>query len=215
MIFNAMKYKHIIWDFNGTILDDAWLCVEVLCGLLKKRNMPPITLDEYQQLFDFPVIDYYRKIGFNFDKESFDIIADEYIAAYEAEMHNCKLRDGIIEMMDKIKSSHQSQSVLSAAHQDSLEKALTDLSLMPYFTHVAGLGDYYAHSKIDVGHKLMAQLELNSDQVLLIGDTTHDFQVATQIGADCVLIPGGHQTKQRLIACGAKICDSMADINFD
>lgn len=214
MVFGAEKYKHIIWDFNGTILDDARLCVEVLCGLLKKRNMATITLTEYQQLFDFPVINYYRKIGFDFDKENFDTVSAEYISAYETKMHNCKLQPGITETIEKIARTGRYQSVLSAAHQNSLEKALTDLGLIPYFTHVAGLGDYYAHSKIDIGHKLMAQLELNNDEVLLIGDTTHDFEVAAQIGADCVLIPGGHQSKRRLIACGAKTCDSITDIKF-
>ena len=53
------KYKHIIWDWNGTLLDDAWLCVDVINGVLSRRNMSTISLRQYQELFNFPVIDYY------------------------------------------------------------------------------------------------------------------------------------------------------------
>ncbi len=214
MTFDATKYKHILWDFNGTILDDARLCVEVLGGLLKKRSLPPVTLDDYQQLFDFPVIDYYRKIGFDFETESFDIVADEYISAYTASMHKCKLHPGIIDSMKKIKALGKQQSVLSAANQDGLEKALEQLNLLQYFSHVAGLGDYCAHSKINLGKKLMAKLNINPSDVLLIGDTTHDYDVACQIGTNCVLIPGGHQTTQRLIDCGATACVGLSEIDF-
>ena len=102
MIFNK-KYKHIIWDWNGTILDDAWLCVKTLNEILSRRNMQTITLQEYQKSFGFPVIDYYRKVGFNFETESFDIIAAEYISAYESQLSKCNIQKGAVETMEKIK----------------------------------------------------------------------------------------------------------------
>ena len=73
------KYNHIIWDFNGTLLDDAWLCVEILNDLLEKRKMPLITPALYGRIFDIPVIDFYEKIGFDFSIESFEIVGTEFI----------------------------------------------------------------------------------------------------------------------------------------
>ena len=54
-----MRYKHIIWDWNGTLLDDRWLCIEAINKTLTKRNMNTITDNEYVELFCFPVKDYY------------------------------------------------------------------------------------------------------------------------------------------------------------
>ena len=51
------NYKHIVWDWNGTLLDDAWLCVEVLNQMLSQRGRAAITLEFYRQHFKFPVID--------------------------------------------------------------------------------------------------------------------------------------------------------------
>ena len=59
-----MRYKHIIWDWNGTPLDDRWLCIEAIINTLTKRNMNTITDNEYVELFCFPVKDYYKKLGF-------------------------------------------------------------------------------------------------------------------------------------------------------
>jgi phosphoglycolate phosphatase len=66
------QIEHIIWDWNGTILDDFQLCVEIINGMLIKRNMPTITKDEYSDIFDFPVKKYYKRIGFEFHKDSFE-----------------------------------------------------------------------------------------------------------------------------------------------
>jgi phosphoglycolate phosphatase len=74
-----MKYKHIVWDWNGTLLDDAWLCVEILNSMLAARRMQTTTLEQYQNDFDFPVYNYYVKLGFDFSKEDYDTVAREYI----------------------------------------------------------------------------------------------------------------------------------------
>ena len=60
-----MKYKHIIWDWNGTLLDDTWLCVEGINNSLKKRSLQTITKEIYRKVFSFPVEDYYKRLGFD------------------------------------------------------------------------------------------------------------------------------------------------------
>ena len=79
MSIDLKKYTHIIWDWNGTLLDDAWLCVDVMNGMLEERGMKLKTVDEYRELFDFPVRDYYEKLGFNFKDEPFDKVGMEFI----------------------------------------------------------------------------------------------------------------------------------------
>ena len=206
------KYKHIIWDWNGTLLDDAWLCVEILNRMLVRRQMKTMTLAQYQMDFDFPVIDYYVKLGFDFTKESFDDIAREYICAYESQRDKCRLRDGVVDIIKKLKTKGLLQSVLSASQESSLIEALKVFGLKDFFENIAGLDDYYAHSKIDAGRKLLKNLAVGGKEILLIGDTTHDYQVACQLGADCLLLPAGHQAKERLIACGAKVCDNFGEV---
>ena len=203
------KYKHIIWDWNGTLLDDAWLCVEILNQMLARRGMKTTTLSEYQIYFDFPVINYYIKLGFNFERESFDDVAREYIGVYESQCRRCRLREGAVDIIKQFKAKGFSQSVLSASQESLLVEVIEFFGLKSFFENIAGLDDYYAHSKIDAGRKLSENLAAGGGQMLLIGDTTHDYEVACQMGSDCLLLPVGHQSKERLVACGARVCDNF------
>ena len=209
------KYKHIIWDWNGTLLNDAWLCVEILNKMLSRRQMPTTTLSQYQKDFDFPVIDYYRKLGFNFEKGSFDNIAREYITAYEERRYECELRYGVVDIIKMLKVKGFMQSVLSASQQSSLIEALKKFRLKDFFENIAGLDDYYAHSKINIGRKLLENIMADKSEIILIGDTTHDYEVAREMGVDCLLLPAGHQSKERLLASGAKVCDNLNGIFKD
>ena len=66
MIEKIAKHKHIIWDWNGTLINDVWLVVEAMNKMLKKRNLPKIDSKKYREIFDFPVTEYYSKLGFDF-----------------------------------------------------------------------------------------------------------------------------------------------------
>lgn len=77
------KYTHIIWDWNGTLLDDVARCMAVINAMLEKRGLPALaSVDAYRSVFGFPVRDYYRRVGFDFGKEAFETLAAEYIELY-------------------------------------------------------------------------------------------------------------------------------------
>jgi len=204
-----MKYKHIIWDWNGTLIDDAWLCVKILNSILVSRRMKTTTIEQYQEDFDFPVVNYYIKLGFDFSKESFDDVAREYVSSYQAQYHKCSLRAGVLDVIKALKKAGMPQSVLSASQQVSLIEALKHFGLKDFFESISGLDDYYAHSKVDVGRKLLKNLRAEGGEILLIGDTTHDYEVACELEIDCLLLPAGHQSEKRLAATGAKICSNI------
>ena len=66
MIEKIVKHKYIIWDWNGTLINDVWLLVEIMNNMLKKRNLPKIDSKKYREIFDFPVTKYYSKLGLIF-----------------------------------------------------------------------------------------------------------------------------------------------------
>jgi len=206
----VFPYKHIIWDWNGTLFDDAWLCVEVMNGLLRRRGMSLIDSDIYQTLFDFPVIDYYRKIGFDLSTEPFEAISTEFITAYEARRSECGLRSGVIEVLKRNQHKGFDQSILSAAKQEFLYQAVDEFGIADFFSHVNGVDDHHAFGKVELGKSWAATLDLDLGDLVLIGDTVHDYEVAGEIGVDCYLVPGGHQSRERLTASGAKVLPSHA-----
>jgi phosphoglycolate phosphatase len=203
-------YKHIIWDWNGTLFNDSRLCIEILNGLLIKHKKPPITLKFYQETFNFPVKNYYEKIGFSL--ESFKSVADEFIFEYETRKINCSLQEGARQLLYFIDNKGISQSVLSAYKQSPLEKIISVFLLNSLFIKIKGNDNHYAAGKIEIGKEHINELKFQKNQIVIIGDTVHDYEVAKEIGIDCILIPSGHQTKARLNATGALVLESLRDI---
>jgi phosphoglycolate phosphatase len=212
MKLGLSKYRHIVWDWNGTLLDDSALCVKILNEMLAAREMRPETLEHYRRCFDFPVIDYYRRLGFDFDKEPYDEVAREFIDTYDARRFSCRLQKNAVDAVERFAARGLAQSILSAYQQPRLEEVVEHYGMRKYFKVLSGLSDDYAHSKVESGRRLPKRLGCKPSELLVIGDTTHDHEVATAMGADCILIVSGHQDRERLERCGAQVLGSLAEL---
>ena len=212
MIERLSKYKHIIWDWNGTLINDIWLVVEIMNKMLKKRNMPGIDSKKYREIFDFPVIDYYAKLGFNFSKESFEELTVEFISEYYTRFNECKLFNEVEEVLKKIRDMGIPQSILSASKEDVLIEKIKYYGIDKYFCRIMGLENHYAESKVERGKKWIDELNLNPQDVLLMGDTAHDYDVSKHIGCDCLLIANGHYSYERLAKLGVDVIGTLKEM---
>lgn len=203
-------YKHVIWDWNGTLFNDPAMAVDVINVTLAKRDMPTVTIEEYRDKFGFPVKDYYHRLGFDFEKESFEIVGTEWVEEYERRRLTVPLFEDARSVLEQIQSKGITQSILSAYKQNTLDELIDHFELRPFFLMVNGLDNHYASSKEDIGKAWMDELHYGPHEVLFIGDTEHDHDVATAIGADCVLIPNGHQPRHKLEATGADVVGSLS-----
>lgn len=207
------KFKHIIWDWNGTLLNDTWLCVEVLNGLLKKRGRGPISNEDYRQNFGFPVIHFYNFLGFDTDVDSFEAVSHEFIGDYEARwLTECALHPDTHEVLEAMTAKGLSHSVLSAAKQEALEMGIRHFGIREHFTGLCGTDNIYAHGKVDQGRRWIQHLHCEPAEVVLIGDTLHDFEVAEAMGTECILLSHGHHTPERLVATGKRIAHSLREL---
>jgi phosphoglycolate phosphatase len=200
----------IIWDWNGTLLNDLQLCVSTMNQLLEERHLPRLTTDGYREVFSFPVKGYYEKIGFDFSREPFEIPATEFITRYNEQMGGCSLHPDSVNVLRYFNAVGIKQFVLSAMQHDELENNLKIHGVRRYFEHVSGLDNHYATSKIENGRRLIRELNLVVEELVLIGDTLHDFEVAGELGCRCVLIANGHQSRQVLESAGVLVLDTIS-----
>jgi len=111
-----MHYKTVIWDWNGTLINDAWMCLEVINELLVKYNKSTLTLEKYHQVFDFPVKLYYERIGFNFADTPFEIVGSEFMHHYWQRWKNCNLHKGARDFLSALHEQQIPQVIISAAN---------------------------------------------------------------------------------------------------
>lgn len=206
------RFKHVLWDWNGTLLNDAWLCVDVMNGVLARRGLPLLTAERYEQVFDFPVVKYYERLGFDFEKEPFSISGAEFISDYEQRRHEASLQPGAQAVLTALREAGVLQSVLSAYRHDTLEEILRHFGVRDFFRHVVGADNVYAAGKVEQGRALVKRLALAPNEIAIIGDTVHDFEVAREIGCACFLVPSGNHSHARLAACGVTVVKSLQDL---
>ena len=206
-----MKYDHIIWDFNGTILDDVETGIRSVNKLLHDRGLPVIESKEaYRAVFGFPIIDYYRRLGFNFEVEPYEVIAPLWVEQYMINVESAPIFSDVRQTMAYFEEKGIAQTLLSATEKNMLLGQLKELGLDGCFRQVLGRDDIHAASK---GGVAKAWREENREaRVLMIGDTDHDLQVAREIGADCVLVCRGHQSREYLESLGAPVCESLSEL---
>ena len=191
-------------NFNGTIFDDIGASIAAVNTLLAERGIKTLdSKEEYHKVFDFPIIDYYRKIGFDFDKEPYEVVAPLWVALYLENSKNAGLFEDVIPTLDFFDKMGVKQSVLSASERNMLTGQLRELGIYDRFEEIMGIDNIYAESKLALAS---AWKERHAgERVMFIGDTTHDYETAELLGADCYLISAGHQPAHKLMAAGDNV----------
>ncbi len=190
---------HIFWDFNGTILDDARLCHDILVDMLAEEGQPTVSYDEYLMIFDFPVEAYYAKV-YDFSKTNFDVLAQRFIERYQPQSLHLKLHDHVLPVIDHFARQGIQNVLLSASEQNNLLEQLEHYGIGHHFAHVLGTSNVHAVSKIDVARQFINDQKIDPSAIILVGDTLHDAEVAEALGCPVILYTKGHQHPDRLTA---------------
>lgn len=206
-------YKYIFFDFNGTLLDDCDVCLKVLNVLTKKYNLGIVSKERYKEVFTFPVSNYYKALGFKFSDNEFYNIGNQFHELYNKwSYEEAKIFDSAKTILKKLKNDNYYLICLSASRQDTLEKQLKYYNIYDYFNDVVGVKDALGNSKLDVALKYINNKKFNKIECLFIGDSIHDYEVASSMGINCVLVSTGHTTKERLMTCKCKVIEDLLEI---
>ena len=202
---------HIVWDWNGTLLDDVDAGIGALNRMLAERGLPAITREFYRARFRFPVRPLYFEIGMEPDRE-WDRICVEFHDYLAQEPQH--VRPDAVAALAYVRAKGARQSILSALRQDLLLRDTAREGVQGYLDEIFGVDNLEGATKLSRGRELVAKLRsatVPAPDLVFIGDTLHDAEVATELGARVVLVDGGHQHADRLRAAGHDVAPSLLD----
>ena len=199
---NDMKYKNVVWDWNGTLLDDVKVSVDTINVMLERKHLGRLTVEEYRSVFGFPVKPYYESIGFDFSRDDWDAVSRDFVNIYNDLAKNVELTPGIVPVLEGIKRQGVHQYVLSALKEDLLIGMLERFGIREYFEGVCGSNNIYADGKVARGMEMLRMFPIFPEETVMVGDTLHDAEVAEALGFDFRLYAGGHNSAERLAEKG-------------
>ena len=202
-------HRYLIWDWNGTLLDDVSAAVGALNRMLAIRGARPITVEHYRRRFGFPVRPFYAELGVDLDKWDWDDICEDFHRFVLEEPQS--VRPDARSALKLASGLGFRQCLLSALRQDKLNEAVSANGLDAFFDRVYGVDNLDGASKLQRGHELMETLGGDVESAVFIGDTLHDAEVARELGGRCVLVACGHQVRERLMAARCPVADSLTE----
>lgn len=212
-MYNGLM-KYVIFDFNGTVLDDVDVCIKAENKTIEhfRLDRPPLTKEEYLKLFTFPVKDYYERVGFDWSKNSYEEVGQYWFDWYRALRDEYRVYDGVVEMLKRNHEHGHLNILLSASSLVELKKQLIELDIAQYFDEVLGIGNIYAGSKVDVALDWIK--DKDPKECLMIGDSLHDLEVAKAMGVECILVASGHQDKETLMSSYDRVVDDIREVQL-
>jgi phosphoglycolate phosphatase len=204
-----MRYDHVIWDFNGTVLADMQAGIDAVNEMLQERGLPVLCdVDSYRKVFRFPVEQYYRDLGFDFEKEDYKtVLAPLWVSLYNKYSSDAPLFDGVRELTAALRAAGVHQSILSASEKEMMVAQLQARDALFLFDEIWGNESIHAYGKNALAARWCEAHK--GARAVLLGDTTHDFEIASEMGVDCILVAAGHHDMARLCACGVPVVKDL------
>lgn len=206
-----MSIKHIIWDWNGTLLDDSKLIIELTIHYVKKYYKQTITPEEYVKAYEHPIINTYKNLCKDFNEEVFPELAREWFESYASQSLNTSLFDDSLNVLQEFKSLGVSQSIVSALNHELLDNMINRFQLTDFFFCFDGLQNIAGESKISIALNQFSNLNIKPIESVVIGDSIHDLEVAKEIGSNCILLTGGADCEEKLRSSNNLVLNSRTE----
>ena len=205
-----MMIRQILWDWNGTLLDDVAYGISVRNRTFPAFGLPTMpSIEEYHRQFTFPIRLYYERAGVT--DENFVAVAHAWMDEYVRGFPTVPLHEDALSVLEQFARDGLKQVVLSATKLDMLTGQIAQFGIQHHFATLLGLDDIYAGSKEDIGRQYLRSCGLAPGETCMIGDTLHDADVARAIGAHCVLVARGHQSRETLLTSGFPVVATLSE----
>jgi len=206
------EYKVIIWDFNGTLIDDIDAALASVNDMLTRRSLPTINFEQYASFVDTPIIKFYEHIFDDLYSMDFNVIAQEFNSGYENHLRPNAVMDCAEEVLEYFNLIGKLQTVISATHIDKVNRRLKEFGLTGYFDKILAHNNLIAEDKTHLAVAYFKENGISPKEAVVIGDCVADYKMAETLGCDCILTTQGHQSRKEFAATNAKVIDSLKEL---
>ncbi len=200
----------ILWDFNGTVMDDMGASAGAVNAMLEKRNLPLISEEWYTLNLIMPLEAFYASVGFDMQAERIEEVSEEF--QQECKKFPRPVFPEVLAVLEQFQKAGLRQLLFSSLHHDLLTAQAKERGIADYFEGIVGRQDRSLGGKEAAVQAYLEQHHIEPQQVLVVGDLTTDADMARYVGSPCALICKGHQHRKILEKTDAYILNNAAEI---
>jgi phosphoglycolate phosphatase-like HAD superfamily hydrolase len=207
-----MREMHIVWDWNGTLLDDLPVVIEAANVSLSRFGIAEINEDGYRDHFTRPVRSFYDSLFARAVTDyEWTVLNETFHQEYYSKVQKANLTVDTLLALSAVDRMGWAQSLLSMSPQSWLEVVVGEKGVADRFILVDGLsGETGGHKAQHLADHLLA-LTAEPSRTVVIGDTPDDAAAARHVGAHVILYDGGSHHLPHLQGMGAPVAHSLLE----
>ncbi|WP_299528065.1 HAD family hydrolase [uncultured Streptomyces sp.] len=204
---------HLVWDWNGTLLDDTHAVVGATNAAFAEIGLAPITVEQYRENYRVPIPTFYERflgrLPTDAEWERMDVVFHDH---YTGLRIACGLTEGVAELLAGWPAAGRSQSLLSMYGHEHLVPVVREFGIERHFVRVDGRTGPSGGSKTLHMERHFAALDgIAPEHAVIIGDAVDDAVAAAHVGARAVLYTGGSHSRAGLEVAGVPVVDTLAE----
>lgn len=203
--------KTILWDFNGTVMDDMGASVGAVNAMLTRRGLPLIDEEWYTLHLVMPLERFYADIGFDMQKERIEVVSEEF--QRECSKFPRPVFPEVLAALERFQKQGLRQLLFSSLHHEILIRQAEERGISPYFEGIVGRQDRSLGGKEKAAAAYLSERGIHPKEVLVVGDLTTDYDMAYYLGSPCALIGRGHQHPKILGSTGAYLLSDASELD--
>lgn len=213
MATSGKHRTHLVWDWNGTLLDDVHVVLGATNAAFAEVDLEPLTLEQYREAYCVPIPRFYERfMGRLPTPAEWERMDGLFHRHYTERRAACGLTEGVEELLARWVTGGRSQSLLSMYGHEHLVPVVREYGIERHFIRVDGRTGPSGGSKAQHMERHFAVLgDVAPESTVVIGDAVDDAVAAAHVGARAVLYTGGSHSRSSLEAAGVPVVDTLAE----
>lgn len=207
-----MKYPLIVFDWDGTIIDSAATIVECIRQSALDMGLEPPEPSRASHVIGLGLQDALRQAVPDLSPERYLEFVSLYRKHFLAREDSMRLFDGMRELLEEL-SAGRRLAIATGKSRKGLQRALQASGLEARFAASRCADETHPKPHPAMLLEILEELSIAPAQALMIGDTSHDLEMARGAGVAAVAVTYGAHPEQALAACAPLGClGSVAEL---
>lgn len=210
----GQRYDLIVFDWDGTIMDSTGLIADCIQLAARDMKLPIPTIEQAKSIIGLGINDSVRRLFPQLDAATQMQYALAYRRHFVARDHEAPLYDGIRELLTSLAAPERFLAVATGKPRAGLERAFGHTGLKSHFHYSRCADEGFPKPHPDMLLRLMEFTAVSPDRTLMIGDTTHDLELAGNAGVDALAVTYGAHPRSALASLPALgVFDSVGELS--
>ena len=196
----ARKFDLLVFDWDGTLLDSTGAIVDSLKAACRDLNLPEPSTRDARHVIGLGLGEALHLAVPSLAKEQIPWMIERYRHHYLSCDHDLMLFDGVLELIAELKASDYLLAVATGKSRLGLGRSLLHCGLGDYFSATRCADECFSKPHPQMLEELMDEFAVSPDRTLMIGDTTHDLQMAINAGVASLAVAYGAHSAVELDA---------------